>query len=45
MLKNRQPYLDPSADYYEEQYQIRALCKLKHHASILGLGLELVGVA
>ena len=44
MLKNRQPYHDPGADYYEEQYRIRAIRNLQRKASKLGLRLEPVGV-
>ena len=44
MLKNRQPYHDPGADYYEEQYRIRAIRNLQRRASKLGIRLEPVGV-
>ena len=44
MLKNRQPYHDPGADYYEEQYRIRAIRNLQRRASKLGMRLEPVGV-
>jgi transposase len=44
MLKNRQPYHDPGADYYEEQYRIRAIRNLQRKASKLGMRLEPVGV-
>lgn len=40
MLKNRQPYHDPGADYYEEQYRLRAIRNLQRKASKLGLRLE-----
>ena len=43
MLKNRQPYHDPGADYYEEQYRIRAIRNLRHRAAKLGLRLEPTG--
>ena len=43
MLKNRQPYHDPGADYYEEQYRIRAIRSLHRRASKLGMRLEPVG--
>ncbi len=43
MLKNKQPYHDPGADYYEEQYRIRAIRNLKRRASKLGMRLEPVG--
>ena len=43
MLKNRQPYHDPGADYYEEQYRIRAIRNLQRRASKLGMRLEPVG--
>jgi transposase len=44
MLKNRQPYHDPGADYYEEQYRVRTIRNLQRKASKLGLRLEPVGV-
>jgi len=44
MLKNRQPYHDPGADYYEEQYRIRAIRNLQRKASKLGMRLEPVSV-
>ena len=44
MLKNRQPYHDPGADYYEEQYRIRAIRNLQRRASKLGMRLEPGGV-
>jgi len=44
MLKNRQPYHDPGADYYEEQYRLRAIRNLQRRASKLGMRLEPVGV-
>jgi hypothetical protein len=44
MLKYRQPYRDPGADYYEEQYRIRAIRSLQRRASKLGMRLEPVGV-
>jgi hypothetical protein len=44
MLKNRQPYHDPGADYYEKQYRIRAIRNLQRRASKLGMRLEPVGV-
>ncbi len=43
ILKNRQPYHDPGADYYEEQYRIRAIRNLQRRASKLGMRLEPVG--
>jgi transposase len=43
MLKNRQPYRDPGADYYEEQYRIRAVRNLKRKAAKLGMRLEPIG--
>lgn len=43
MLKNRQPYHDPGADYYEEQYRIRAVRNLKRKAAKLGMRLEPIG--
>lgn len=44
MLKNRLPYRDPGADYYEEQYRIRSIRYLQRRASKLGMRLEPVGV-
>jgi transposase len=44
MLKNRQPYHDPGADYYEEQYRIRTIRNLQRKASKLGMRLEPVSV-
>jgi len=44
MLKNRQPYHDPGADYYEEQYRLRAIRNLQRRASKLGMRLEPAGV-
>jgi len=44
MLKNRQPYRDPGADHYEEQYRIRVIRNLQRRASKLGMRLEPVGV-
>jgi transposase len=44
MLKNEQPYHDPGADYYEEQYRIRAIRNLQRRAHKLGLRLEPIGV-
>lgn len=43
MLKHRQPYHDPGADYYDEQYRIRAIRSLRRRASKFGLKLELIG--
>ena len=43
MLKNRQPYHDPGADYYEEQYRIRTIRSLQRKAAKLGLCLEPIG--
>ena len=40
MLKNRQPYRDPGAYYYEEQYRVRAIRNLQRRASKLGMILE-----
>lgn len=37
MLKNKQEYHDPGADYYEEQYRQRAIANLKRKAKKLGL--------
>ena len=44
MLKNRQPYFDPGADYYEEQYRVRTIRNLQRKASKLGMRLEPIGV-
>lgn len=44
MLNNRQPYHDPGADYYDEQYRLRTIRNLQRRASKLGLRLEPVGV-
>jgi transposase len=40
MLKNREPYHDPGAFYYEEQYRKRAIRNLRRKAASLGLRLE-----
>lgn len=45
MLKNKQPYHDPGADYYEEQYRIRAIRNLQRRAHKLGMRLEPIGAA
>jgi len=37
MLKNKQAYHDPGADYYEEQHRQRAIANLKRKAKKLGL--------
>jgi len=39
MLKERQPYHDPGANYYEERYQERKLRNLQRQAQQLGLCL------
>jgi transposase len=44
MLKHRQPYHDPGAQYYEEQYRIRTIRNLQRKASKLGMRLEPLGV-
>ena len=44
MLKNKQPYFDPGADYYDEQYRARVIRSLQRRASKLGMRLEPVGV-
>ena len=36
MLRNRTTYQDPGAEYYEQQYQQRAIHNLKHKAKRLG---------
>lgn len=43
MLKQRQPYHDPGADYYDEQYRRRTIRSLQRRASKLGLRLEPIG--
>jgi len=40
MLKRREPYQDPGASYYEEQYRQRAIRNLQRKAAKLGLQLE-----
>jgi transposase len=40
MLKYREAYVDPGADYYVEQHRVRALRNLKRRAA--NLGMELV---
>lgn len=42
MLRDRTPYRDPGVDYYEQEYQRRAIRNLKHRAK--GFGLQLVPV-
>jgi len=44
MLKHRQPYHDPGAHYYEEQYRIRTIRNLQRKASRLGMRLEPLAV-
>lgn len=44
MLKDRQPYSDPGANYYEEQFRLRTIRNLQRRAAKLGLRLEPVGV-
>jgi transposase len=44
MLKNRQPYHDPGADFYEQQYRLRTIRNLQRRASKLGMRLEPIGV-
>lgn len=41
MLKYRQDYRDPGADYYEERYRDRQLRNLKRKAAELGFALQL----
>jgi transposase len=43
MLKNRTTYADPGQDYYQQQYQKRAIRNLKRRAA--KLGLELVPIS
>ena len=45
MLKERKPYQDPGATYYEQQYQERALRTLKRKAAQLGMKLVPVETA
>jgi len=40
MLKRRDPYRDPGADYYEEQYRARVVRNLQRKAAKLGMRLE-----
>ena len=40
MLKRKEPYCDPGADYYEEQYRARVVRSLERKAAKLGLRLE-----
>jgi transposase len=42
MLKYREPYVDPGAAYYEQQYQERVIRNLKRKAA--NLGMELVPI-
>jgi transposase len=44
MLMYRQPYRDPGAYYYDEQYRARTIRNLRHKASKLGMRLEPVSV-
>lgn len=45
MLKNRQPYRDPGADYFNERYRIRFIRNLHRRACKLGLSLEPIGTS
>ena len=40
MLKRREPYHDPGADYYDQQYQARVIRHLTHSVAKLGFRLE-----
>lgn len=40
MLKRREPYRDPGADYYEEQHRVRVIRSLQRRAAKLGMRLE-----
>ena len=40
MLKRREPYQDPGADYYDQRYQARVIRHLTHRAAKLGFKLE-----
>ncbi|MFH1712012.1 MAG: IS110 family transposase [Patescibacteria group bacterium] len=44
MLKNRQPYHDSGADYYDEQYRLRTIRTLQRRALKFGMRLEPVAV-
>ena len=39
MLKDKRPYVDHGADYYEQKYQEQAIKKLKRQAAKLGMKL------
>jgi hypothetical protein len=39
MLKHRQPYHDPGADYYEQQFRDRSLRHLQRKAATFGMTL------
>jgi transposase len=45
MLKRREAYRDPGADYYEEQYRDRVVRNLKRKAAKLGMRLEPITAA
>jgi len=40
MLKRQEPYRDPGAEYYDQQYQARVLRNLQRRAAKLGMRLE-----
>jgi hypothetical protein len=40
MLKRKEPYRDPGADYYDQQYQARVVRNLQRQAAKLGMRLE-----
>ena len=43
MLKRREPYQDPGADYYDQQYQARVIRHLTHRVAKLGFRLQPIG--
>jgi len=43
MLKRREPYQDPGADCYDQQYQARVIRHLTHRVAKLGFRLEPLG--
>ena len=40
MLTRQEPYRDPGADYYDEQYKVRVIRNMKRRAAKLGMQLE-----
>lgn len=45
MLKNRLPYFDPGASYFEEQFRKRVIRNLHRRAASLGMRLVPIGVS